>query len=278
MNNNNVLYSNPIKGYSRSEFDYLCETNPDMEIEHCQVEKLKYIKIKNFLKHPIELREFCLDFPTEDTFRSISENTYKEDRSSSPGLQQTIDDRFVSSIAKTLHGIMFKKGMIKYDNNMLLWDWYTNMFYPKMNAFGGNQHPHIDPFSFACNIYLSDVNDCKSGTNFFKCTMTDPDGNEDNFYNLFELKSPLRNAHDYLPVFEDVIEKNKGSGIKTFKTFQGDQVYKKYHFVPGDFNSVSIYKGSYWHNIEYDAENSKQYRYSLVGAICNRGGRGKTLR
>ena len=278
MMNNKILHNNPIKSFSRSELDYLCDPNPDMEVEYCQVEKLKYIKIKNFLKHPIELRDFCMAFPTEDTFKSITENTYKEDRSASPGIQQMMDDRFVSKISETLHSIMFEKGMVKYDNDMLMWDYYTNMFYPKMQSVEGNQYPHIDPFSFASNIYLSEVNDCKSGTNFFKCVLKDPDGNEDTFYNVFELKSPLRNTHDYLSVFENYRNVNKKTKNTTFKTFQGDEIYKKYHFIPAEFNSVSIYKGAYWHNIEYGAESSKQYRYSLVGAICNRGGKDKMVR
>jgi len=82
MNKSPILSSNRIKTFSRAELDYLCEVNPDMEVENCSAEKLKYIKIKNFLKNPIELREFCLNFPTEDTFKSISDNSYKKDRSS----------------------------------------------------------------------------------------------------------------------------------------------------------------------------------------------------
>lgn len=280
--NSNILYSNSVDTYSRSELDYICEPNEDMEIEYCTVEKLKYLKIRNFLKRPLELRDFCMKFPTEDTHRSMVEKTYKDDRSASTGLQQMMDDRFVSRITKKLHAIMFKHGVVKYENNMMMWDYYTNLFYPNMKSAKGNNYPHIDPFSFAANIYLSEVNDCKSGTNFFKCVFTDPDGNPDIFYDVFELKSPLRNQHNYLPIFEKYreyhVNKPSFEDFKTFKTFQGDEFYKKYHFVPGEFNSVTLYKGCHWHNIEYDAENSKQHRYSLVAAICNRSGKDKSYR
>lgn len=276
-----ILTENKIQCYSRSELDYLCEPNKDMEVEYVEVEKLKYIKIKNFLKRPDDLREFCLKFPTEDSYKSMIEETYKQDRSASPGIQQMMDDRFVSRISKTLHEQMYKHGLVRYENNMMMWDYYTNMFYPGMRSTSGNQYPHIDPFSFAANIYLSEVNDVKSGTNFFKCVFDGPDG-LDEFYNVFELKSPLRNDQNYLKVFERYKEKHMEDSEFTkfhiFKTFQGDEVYKKYHFIPAEYNSVSLYKGSYWHNVEYDAENSKQYRYSLVGAICNRGGKDKSYR
>lgn len=279
-----ILYSHDVKHYSRSELDYICEPNDDddIEIEICEVEKLKYIKIRNFLKRPLELRDFCMQFPTEDTYRSMVENTYNDDRSASTGLQQMMDDRFVSRISKKLYSIMFKHGMVKYNNNMMMWDYYTNLFYPGMKSAKGNNFPHIDPFSFAANIYLSEVNDCKSGTNFFKCVFKDPDGNPDIFYNVFELKSPLRNKHNYLPTFEDYrnkhVNKPTFEDFKTFKTFHGDDIYHHYHFAPGEFNTVTLYKGCYWHNIEYDAENSKQHRYSLVAAICNRAGKDKSYR
>lgn len=278
-----ILLSNPINAYSRTELDYFCEPNEEMEVELVKVEKLKYIKIRNFLKRPIELRDFISQFPTEDTYRSMVESTYKEDRSASTGLQQMMDDRFVSKITEKLYKIMFKHGMVHYENSILLWDYYTNLFYPGMKMTRGNNYPHIDPFSFAANIYLSEVNDCKTGTNFFKCQFTDPEtGEPDIFYNLFELKSPLRNKHNYIPIFEKYRESHTMeediSNLKYFSTFQGDDFYKKYHFAPAEFNSVSLYKGCHWHNIEYDSEKSKQLRYSLVGAVVNRANKDKMNR
>jgi len=278
----NILLTNPVTSYSRAELDHICELNADMEIEYVTVEKLSYLKIRNFLKRPLELRDFISQFPTEDSYRSMVEGTYKEDRSASTGLQQMMDDRFVSKISEKLYKLMFDHRMIHYENSAFMWDYYTNLFYPGMKMNRGNNYPHIDPFSFAANIYLSEVNDCKSGTNFFKCKFIDPEtGEDDIFHSVFELKSPLRNKHNYIPIFEKYREGHTqdkaASDHKLFSTFQGDDFYIKYHFAPGEFNSVTLYKGCHWHNIEYDAR-SKQHRYSLVGAVCNRAGKDKLTR
>ena len=54
----NILLTNPVTSYSRAELDHICELNADMEIEYVTVEKLSYLKIRNFLKRPLELRDF----------------------------------------------------------------------------------------------------------------------------------------------------------------------------------------------------------------------------
>ena len=40
---------------SYQEIEEITQVNPDCDIEVCKVEKLEYLKIRNFLKNPVDL-------------------------------------------------------------------------------------------------------------------------------------------------------------------------------------------------------------------------------
>ena len=61
-----------IKRYDSKEIIDLMEVNPDMQVEHFELEGgFRYVKIYDFLLHPERLIDFLKGFPTEDRTKSI---------------------------------------------------------------------------------------------------------------------------------------------------------------------------------------------------------------
>ena len=76
-----ILYNNPIKSIPRSKLHRITEINPDAKVEFKTIQGLKLIKIHNFLKRPLELREFCLEFLSKDSHETLMDDIIEGRRS-----------------------------------------------------------------------------------------------------------------------------------------------------------------------------------------------------
>mgnify|MGYP001182549957 FL=1 len=256
-----ILYNNPVKSIPRDKLHRITEINPDAKVEFRNIQGLKLIKIYNFLKRPLELREFCTQFYSKDSHETLMDDIIEGRRSFSPGIQQSIDPLFFNEgISQYLHNKLEKYNLYR---GLTKTEYYTNMFYPGMGSTEASKIPHLDTFMFAGNIYLSEIDDSVSGTNFYKCIFKDPFGEEEIFYDGYDLR-----ASEYYDNYEAILRKNNENIEKADDfTFLDNDIYHKYHFEPAEFNSVSLYSGKYWHSVVYDAKLSKQYRYSLVSCF-----------
>lgn len=232
-----------------------------MEIEYHEVDRLKYIKIYNFLKNPKDLRDFLIKFPSEDRTKTIQTGSIDKLTSTSraPGFQQPIPHTyFLHTLSTTYFNALKYYHMVKYNFNMCKWSYYTNCCYPYMPAFGHNYIPHTDPFSYAANLFLTETE--SSATDFFKLKISD----DTYVYNSKELCK-----------YPDILEKESESQLKrntdntasAWKAWDGDDWYVKFHSVPADYNSVTLYRGDLYHSLRYDSEKEKNIRYSLVAAL-----------
>lgn len=251
-----------IPRYKSSDILKITEVNPEMEVEYNQVEGLEYIKVKNFLKYPDKLVEFLLKFPCEDRTLSLQSDEKEQliTGSKAPGFQQPIPAKFFSAtLTPVLYALLKQNDMIKYNAERCTWLYYTNCFYPNMPAFKTNYLPHVDPFTYAFNIYLTDVKD--TYTDFFKMKI----GPEDNPTTVYRTSELYKHPKDH---YDDLVNRlEREESFSEWKVFSGNDVYERYFRLPAEFNSVSIYRGNRWHSAGYDAVNETKTRYSLVGTI-----------
>lgn len=244
-----------------SEIIECTEINPDMEFEYIQIEDLEYIKVHNFLKNPDKMVDFLKKFPCEDRSKSLESDEGEKllTCSKAPGFQQPIPALyFKNNLTPVFFNFLEYHHMVKYDIRRCKWAYYTNCCYPKMKAYSKNYYPHVDPFTYAFNLFLSDAE--YSSTDFFKLKV-----DEDTYvYNVSQLS---RHKEAYDADIDRRQNKNLKEKFSVWRIFEGDEHYIKYHSVPATFNSVTIYRGDKYHTLAYDAEKAETVRYSLVSAL-----------
>lgn len=251
-----------IKRYDSKEIIDLMEVNPDMQVEHFELEGgFRYVKIYDFLLHPERLIDFLKGFPTEDRTKSILNGNKDKlcTESTAPGFQQPIPHTyFYNTLSPTLFNVLKHYHMLKYTYKMCNWSYYTNCCYPNMPAYNQNYIPHTDPFSFAANIFLTDNED--SSTDLFKINLGDGKY-------VYRAKDLARHHEHWLAEKSRREEKNNSDELTKWYHWKGDDTYIMYHSIKADFNSVTMYKGDYYHALGYDAELNTDVRYSLVGVV-----------
>ena len=265
--------------YSTKELMAITEVNKieDMEIDINVIEGLKYMKVHNIMKRPLDLSDFMRNFPAENKEKSSMEEL-SFSGSKSPGLQQPIERAFMTFLGYQLWHLCKQMRFLKYREKDISWKYYSNFYYKGMRSFNKNFLPHVDPFSYAANIFLTESE--QHGTSFFK--YTDERTGKD-FYSMADVMSAgheirtaytdgLKENYQYQISDPDLDDRDVGrmtpkNGDDEWTLFEGDHFYKRYHFLPSTFNSMSMYRGNRWHSATFDAKNTKCGRYSLVACI-----------
>lgn len=268
--------------YSTHEIMGICELNRigDIEVEIKEIEGLRYLKAHNVLRRPLEFRDLMLSWPAENKEKSAEEG-HSFSGSKSPGLQQPIERVFMTFLGYQLYDLCKQYNFLKYKKDAITWKYYTNYYYNGMRAFNKNYLPHVDPFSFAANIFVTDSSEY--GTSFFK--YVDP-VTKKSFYSMAGVMSSqeeIRKRYtDGLSKWygyeisdpNSLIGNSKDAGMmqctngdSEWVYYEGDDFYQRYHFLPSSFNSLSMYRGNRWHSATFDAKNSKRGRYSMVACI-----------
>jgi hypothetical protein len=254
---NNIKLKDFIR-YSNSEINQILKINEKAEIELHDNEQLNYIKIYNFFENPEEVKKFLVKFPCEDRMMSLLESNNTDIVSQAPGFQQTYNSMFFKNVSQYFHNLLKKNSLCHYEWDTSCWEFYTNCIYSGMKCYNQNYLPHLDEFSHAANIYLTNIEN--TGTNFFKFR-----GIEGEYYNLHQL-SRNKNEREY---YKSIILKKfpDKSNVSDWVDFEGNDQFIKYHTIPAEYNSVSLYKGNFWHSIKFDASVKDQIRYSLVAVL-----------
>jgi hypothetical protein len=239
---------------SQKDITDLFSINENLEIDITQTEKLKYITIPNFLRYPEDVKKYLIKFPSEDRMKTVLES--KKVINKAPGFQQVYSNHFLFPLGEELHKIIRKNDFCFYDYDPGMWDYYTNCMYSGMKSYKRNYIPHIDAFAFAANIYLTDIEDTYTG--FFKYVDTKT-GKE--FWHPGELSR------------EDTIQQVKLTNeynselVGDWKVFRGDENYIEYLRIPSRYNCVSMYRGKFWHTVQFDETIPNRIRYSVVAVL-----------
>ena len=275
--NKDKLDMSEFHRYTSRQLDGIFELNDNLEIENNLVEEcgLKYVTIRDFFKRPDEVIDFLKNIPSEDKTESIMKDKFTYMASNAPGFQQPLESKLARQLCNDIYELGKKTGLHKYEKNQVHFNYYTNTCYPGMKACQNNWLPHIDPFSVACNMYLSQ-ND-NTGTSFLKFISTD--GKE--YYNSTQLSRSREATDEYIKKYEWSVESKKyfsknsieGTDISDWVYYEGDPPdeplprFERYHYIKVERNMCSMYRGNRWHGIYYDADKEKDIRYSLVGVI-----------
>jgi hypothetical protein len=254
---NNIKLQDFIR-YSNSEISEILKINEKAEIELFEYEKLSYIKIYNLFENPEDAKNFLIKFPCEDRMKSIMETKKTDIVSQAPGFQQTYNSMFFKNVSQYFHKILKDNGLCHYEWDTSCWEFYSNCIYSNMKCYNQNYLPHLDEFSYASNIFLTDIKN--TGTNFFKFN-----GLNGEYYSLHEI-SRNKSEKEY---YKSLILKKfpDSSSVSDWVVFEGNEQFILYHTIPAEYNSVSMYKGNFWHSIKFDASVQNQIRYSLVAVL-----------
>ena len=246
--------------YTSADIESLTEINPNAEFELIQHNKIKYVKGSNVLKRPDDFAEFLSKYPAVDKNLSVELNQYTENTSSAPGFQQYIKENYFSKINNYLVKIGYDLKFHKYPHDRIRFNNFTNCCFSGMKAYQKNYLPHVDRFQFAANLYLTDCS-TKTSTSFFRIKCSS--GNV--YHNNFELK--YASEEDYLEIENRFRDDTANPYWEPWVEFKGNDFYERYHEIPSEYNSVSMYKGNSWHSITYDASEKSKLRYSFVTAM-----------
>ena len=233
-----------------------------------------------------------MNFPAEDRNMSAMEALLSNggasfSNSRAPGLQQPIERQLMPALGNQLFNLVANQlNFIKYNYRSINWKYFTNCFYPGMVSWNRNYLPHMDPFSYAANFFLTDHPG--AGTTFFR--VKDPEQDR-YYYNMSEITCPasrkngvarryIDNLKERYAYNEEKIEDPKRGydngigklahctvGKEPWPLFKGDDYYEGYLHLPSSFNTMSFYRGNRWHTASYDAQNETDARYSLVAVI-----------
>jgi len=263
--------------YTSRGLDEIFELNDNLEIEKGKVEEcgLKYITIHNFFKRPDDVIDFLKNIPSEDKTESIINDKFTYMASNAPGFQQPVESKLARKLCEEIYELGKSTGLHKYEKNQVAFNYYTNCCYPGMKACQNNWLPHIDPFSVACNMYLTEVEN--TGTSFLKFISSEGKA----YYNSTQLGRSREASEEYMNKYHWSEESKKrfsrnpieGTDISDWVCYEGDPPdeplprFERYHYIKADRNMCSMYRGNRWHGISYDADNEKDIRYSLVGVI-----------
>jgi len=286
-----LIQKSELPTYSFNKLVDMCEFNhiDEMDVHLGDKHGTRYCYVENVLKRPLELREFLMHFPAEDRNMSamqalINNGGASFSNSRAPGLQQPIERQLMPALGNQLFNLVANQlNFIKYNYRSINWKYFTNCFYPGMVSWNRNYLPHMDPFSYAANFFLTDHPN--AGTTFFRVKDTETDKY---YYNMSEITSPTSKkngaARRYIDNLKERYSYNEETttfndpnaigklahctvGKEPWPLFKGDDYYEGYLHLPSSFNTLSFYRGNRWHTASYAAQDEQDARYSLVAVI-----------
>lgn len=235
----------------------------DKAEEHIHINKASTMKwgcIKNFYKDPVAVKEFLQKFPV------VTQNATQ-----SPGLQQHFPMPAMTALSKVydyLYGILSKyrypiNARVSLDNTQSYSDWqtYCNTHWKHMDISAVSMIPHVDPFNYAFNIWLTDDN--PAGTEFY---YHQTNSEHPAAYTQSKITGPGTTARacsingNYLPAISGNWDPDK---IDTFFVERG---WHRYLTIEPEYNSCTFYPSLFFHKPEWDSRNYKEdlLRYSQV--------------
>tara|TARA_B100001996_G_scaffold263823_1_gene205798 strand:- start:369 stop:1202 length:834 start_codon:yes stop_codon:yes gene_type:complete len=260
--------------YTSRELDSIFELTDNLKINKQFDDEtgLKYVTVHDLFKRPDEVIDFLKDIPSEDRTKSIVEDRFTYMSSNAPGFQQPLESKLVAQLGDNIYNLGKDTGLHKYERSQCCLEYYTNTCYPGMKSCQTNWLPHVDPFSIACNMYLTQCDN--TGTSFFRFVTT----SGKKYYSTLQLGRSRQACEEFRSKYEDnrsdyTQGPQEGTQVSDWVYYLGDSEdeplpkFERYAYIKADRNMLSMYRGNRWHGITYDADNEKDIRYSLVGVI-----------
>jgi len=238
-----------IKEISLENYNRIFEINPDCKVIHHKYNTFEYWTIENFLLQPIAANEFILkNYVCIERDDKINPSYHPAKQMSFPQftfyhikeflmetvIQQTILKKsYKDYIDKNLPDIE-KKAML--DNT---WDTYSNLACRNIKVYNRNNEPHTDPFILGCNLYLTDN---AEGTALYKKKFKDVVVTSD-------IEGFALYGKEYINHMQRYFDERKNDTFVNdgWVNLTQNKDWEWYHTISGKFNSISMYRGSYYH-------------------------------
>ena len=256
-----------INKINLKEYNRIFEINKSCKHTHHLFDDFEYWTIEDFLVNPEEVNEFILN-----NFVHV-ERDDKLNPSHHPAEQLSFPQFTFFNIKEYLFNLLTKQmivpktfddfyGEFESEQERLIyldssWDTYSNLAYKNVKVKNRNFEPHTDAFTLACNLFLTDN---AVGTNLYKMK-----------YNDSLIVSSMAGFTKFGQSFSNhlenyMIEREKDSFVsKQWINVSETKNWLKHHTVPGNFNSVSIYRGTNFHSPDLSGiTEDNEIRHNLV--------------
>lgn len=259
-----------FEDFNKWDFKYAFEINSEFDVYKDTREDVTVITVENFFKYPRDVVEALKSFPVNDRDKFYEEVQSKQFILRPPGYQQILPASYFEGVSLILYKLLVEYDFVpndyessneydKLSEQISQYVYYTNIFYPGMKNVMNNFMPHFDQSAFAYNIFLSEE-EVGGGTSFYnlkykgeKYPTVNSLGSITEHDDRVELRDMLNAMHE----MDD-------SSPENYSTVPKDNnLFEKYYTVPYEFNKLVLYKGSFWHNADYDASKESNLRYSL---------------
>lgn len=260
-----------IDQLNKIDFAEVFEISTGFDVQTEKFDDLSYITIDNFFKHPEQVVNTLKLFPINDREKFYGNLRGKTKLAKPPGIQQFMPNNYFEGLSYILYKLLAEYDYVPYDfettgdyarlgSQISQFVYYTNIFYPNMRNYDNNYLPHFDQSKFAFNIYLSE--DIGGGTSFYNLI------HDDHEYSSID---SIMNIEDYDTKKEIQDKLNKMNELKSgdpkyYISFQENNLFKKYHTIPYEYNRLVLYSGTSWHNVDYDSAKETNVRYSLASS------------
>ena len=253
--------------FTSEEYNHIFAINSELTPLHYKFKDFEYWIIRDVLVRPEEANKFILDN------YAVIERESENNISHHPNKQLVYPQfsfykikeflmRFVNdNKILELPNIDYRDQQIriKIDDS---WVTYSNLAYKNVKIKNRNHEPHTDEFTLGCNLFLTQNG---VGTSLFKKKYYDE-------LIISDIEGFNKYGQDYIDYMGKYYrDRNKDDSIiNGWANIEEDDNWKRYHIIPGEFNTISMYRGSYFHSpfISDDLEVS-EIRHNLVFGYCS---------
>lgn len=255
------------------DFKYTFQINTEFDVYKEDREDLTVITIDNFFKDPQAVVECLKQFPINDRDR-FYEELADQDKFllKPPGYQQVFPASYFEGISYILYKTLYEYDFVPHDyeanqefqklgDQINQFSYGTDILTPKMKNVMNNYMPHFDHTKFSFEVFLSEE-EISGGTSFYKLKHKDQEYSSiDSLVDVTEEEDRIE-IRDLLNGMNEITD----SSPEYYTSFEENNIFKKYYTVPFEFNKLVIYKGTYWHSIDYDSAKEENLRYSLTSS------------
>ena len=262
MKNMNKYFIKDLKEISAEEYNHIFEINRNLEPLHYKFDDFEYWIIKDVLVRPEKANKFILDNYV------IIEREHENNQSHHPNKQLVYPEFTFYNIKELLMRFISENEILEIptihyqDLNTKIkldkaWHTYSNLAYKNVKIRNRNHEPHTDGFTMGCNLFLTHNG---VGTSLFKKK-----------YNDELIISAIEGFAKYGKEFVNHISKyyriraDDDTIIDGWINVEEDDNWLRHYTIPGEFNTISMYKGSYFHSPHIsDTLEDDEIRHNLV--------------
>ena len=244
------------------EYNHIFAINPKLEPLHYKFEDFEYWIIKDVLVRPEEANKFILDN------YAIIERESKNNASHHPNNQLLYPEFSFYKLKEYLMKFVSDNQILDFpninyqDQNTRInidnsWTCYSNFAFKNVKIQNRNHEPHTDGFTLGCNLFLTHNG---VGTSLFKKKYNDE-------LLVSDIEGFTKYGQEYINHMRKYYQQRKedNSVIDGWVNLKEDDNWKWYHIIPGEFNTISIYRGTYFHSPYLSQElDDDEIRHNLV--------------